>query len=302
VDRVTPVASEPDTGRSVRAERSDRPPAVVHVDLDGASHIFRLHGWSWNGGVDPVYETGVPRALDLFEELGISATFFVIAEDLEDPAKFARLRSIVDRGHDIASHSLTHSPLRGLETADKQREIAESRDRIGSALGTVPTGFRAPNFSIDRECTEILTAAGYEYDSSVTAGDARAGFRIDRPGLLPSSIVELPLPPFRPLPFPFHPSYSLVLGRRYFAWGLSRFRRSGDPLILLFHLVDFADPLSYALAPGAARRLFTLSHRTGQSKMAACRAFLRTVRDRYRFTETRQLIAAVRTGEQDTSK
>lgn len=299
---MTSVASRPDSGRSRRTSGPDLPPAVVHVDLDGASHIFRLHGWSWTGRPDPIYETGVPRALDLFEGFGIRATFFVIAEDLQDPAKLERVREIVERGHDIACHSLTHSPLRGLGTAAKQREIVESRDRIGSSLGAVPTGFRAPNFSIDEECTAILADAGYEYDSSVTAGDSRTGIRVDRPGLLHSAIVELPLPSFRPLPFPFHPSYSLVLGRRYFNVGLSRFRRSADPLVLLFHLVDLADPLPSALAPGIARRLFTLSHRTGQNKMEACRAFLRAVRDRYRFVETRELIAAVRTAQQDTSK
>jgi peptidoglycan/xylan/chitin deacetylase (PgdA/CDA1 family) len=146
------------------------PPAVLHIDLDGASHIFRLHGWHWAGN-DPVYETGVPCALDFLDEAGLRATFFVIAEDLEDARKAPHIREIVRRGHDLASHALTHAPLRDLDSADKRREIFQSRALITERLGIQPAGFRAPNFSIDVESLRLLGEAGYAWDSSMVTGN-----------------------------------------------------------------------------------------------------------------------------------
>ena len=43
--------------------------------------------------------------------------------------------------------------------------------------------------------------------------------------LLDGPLLELPMPDYGPLPFPFHPSYSLLLGQRYFTWGLRRHLR-----------------------------------------------------------------------------
>lgn len=270
-------------------------PAVVHLDLDGARHIFRLHGWNWSAGPDPVYATGVPRALDLFEELGIRATFFLIAEDLDDPEKEPLVREIVRRGHEIASHSMTHSPLEGLDAGQLRREVHGSRDRIHAGLGIAPRGFRAPFFSIDAPAVRSICDAGYAYDTSMMSGREVPGVRVpQRPDTLENGLLELPLPRHRPLPFPFHPSYSLVLGVRYFDWGLARHARAGAPLVLLFHLIDFAEPLPAGMLAGWKQRLFTLSHLGARTKLDACRRMLDRARRSFTFTDTTRLVDAVR--------
>jgi peptidoglycan/xylan/chitin deacetylase (PgdA/CDA1 family) len=244
----------------------DRSPATLHIDLDGASHIFRLHGWHWTGA-DPVYENGVPHALDFLDAAGVRATFFVIAEDFGDPAKAKLIQEIVSRGHQLASHALTHAPLRDLDPAGKRREIFDSRALITRETGVEPAGFRAPNFSIDSESLRLLAEAGYAWDSSMVAGS-----RLRMPA--DCTLLEIPMPAHRPLPFPWHPSYGLVLGMHYFERGLRRHLRRQLPLVLLFHLIDFADPLPAARLSGWSQRLYTLSHIAGARKRERCRRML----------------------------
>ena len=40
---------------------------MVHVDLDGARHIFRAHGWAYPWPDDPLFESGMAQLLDFFE-------------------------------------------------------------------------------------------------------------------------------------------------------------------------------------------------------------------------------------------
>jgi hypothetical protein len=103
--------------------------------------------------------------------------------------------------------------------------------------------------------------------------------------------MELPMPGYDWLPFPFHPSYCLVLGTWYFRLGLRRFHRWGAPLVLLFHLTDFADPLPPDRLPGRKARLFTLSHMKGAPKRRRCAEMVDLVQSHYRIVDSTELLA-----------
>jgi hypothetical protein len=284
----------------VSVEAQDAPPAAVHVDLDGARHIFRAHGWTWDGDDDPLFESGLRGTLEVLERLDVCATLFVIAEDLDDPRKAELIREALRRGHSIASHSTTHRKLSTLSADDKRAELFGSRERLQDALGCDVRGFRAPGFDLDEESYRLIGEAGYAYDSSVFPDRAFAA-RIGVDGipqaphrpLSDRPLWELPLPAHRPLPFPFHASYSLVFGMWYFRLGLSRFRRAGAPLVLLFHLTDFADPLPAGRLGGAGSKLFTLSHLSGAGKRRRCETMLREAGRRFRLTDTETLLREV---------
>lgn len=269
------------------------PPAVVHVDLDGAAHIFANNGWRYKGSDDPLFRSGMDGLLSFLDENGIKATLFVIAEDMRIPEKAGLIREAVRRGHEIASHSLTHPKLFKLSPKSKRKEIDESRKILEDELGTPVSGFRAPSYSIDRQCIEFLQECGYAWDSSTfptpefarKLGIAVASSRPYRP-LPGSDLLELPLPGHRPGPFPFHPCYTLIVGQAYFHWRLRAFHRSRDPLIWLFHLTDFADPLSRDQLCGLKSKLLTLSHLSAETKRERCTAMLRAVRSRYYLTTT----------------
>lgn len=276
-------------------------PAVIHVDLDGAREIFAGHGWTYpSQGVDPVFSSGMRRLLEFLRQHRVRATLFVVAHALKDSAQRALLEEAVADGHEIASHSLTHQYLTQIEPDAKRREIAESRVLLERALGVSVQGFRAPGYRIDRDSLELLGASGYLWDSSAfptrrhasaLACTTQALRRPHRP-LGTHPLIEWSLPDYRPLPLPFQPSYSLLLGDWLFRAGIDRHRRLGQPLTLLFHLIDFADPLPTAMRRGLARRIFTLSTISGEDKAARCSAMLAAVRMHYRLTTTAEAITA----------
>jgi len=284
--------------------KSVRPQAVIHVDLDGTGDIFSSQGWNWEADRDPIFETGFTACLDFLQREGLAATLFVIARDLENPRKLTLLKDAVARGHQIASHSMTHPQLYECSSAQKRTEIFDSKQRLEQTLGVEVRGFRAPSYQIDRETFELICDAGYEYDSSVYPDTDFAG-KMRIPGVLPvpfkplldTSTVELPMPGHRPAPFPFHPSYSQVLGLWYFDWRLRSFRKTGHPLILLFHLADFAVPLDKDDLPNLRARIFTQSHRKQGTKIEHCRTVIQRVRELYDMTTTDELVSTARAAE-----
>jgi hypothetical protein len=269
--------------------------AAIHLDLDGATDIFRVHGWPYpqEDGPDPLFDSGLPRALDFFDEEQVKATLFVIGRTVDDTLARSRLRDAIARGHEVASHTITHRLLTRLSSDEKREEIVSSRKKIEDALGVSVIGFRAPNFDIDRESLELIAEAGYAWDSSLHASSrSAASVELDHVSPAPSRIlpdqllIELPMPQHAPLPFPFHPSYSLIFGGAYFAFGLRRFRRIEAPLVLLFHLTDLADPVPRHIASSLASRFFTLSFLSGDLKRARCSRMLARVRDAYTLVKT----------------
>ena len=293
--------AEPASG--VRAD--PRPPAVVHVDLDGVTDIFAAHGWAPPTGPDRLFETGLQRCLDFFDRHGVRATLFVIASSLADPRKRALVAEAVARGHELASHTVTHRPLTTLGPADKREELAASRAQIEDAFGVQVAGFRAPGYRIDRATYELLAELGYEWDGSAFPTPAFATalqepverLREIRRPVDGFPFVAVPMPDHRPLPLPFSASYVLTLDRvglglPLFTTGLRRFHRTGRPFVCLFHLIDFADPMPAPLA--LRQRVFTLSMTAVQRKMEVGQRILGAVADRYRVMTTNQLMAEVR--------
>ena len=271
-------------------------PAAIHVDLDGAREIFEVHGWPYHGPDDGLFESGLRNALEFFASNRIRATLFVIGRQLDDPRKRELLREAVQQGHEIASHTMTHRSLTALATGDKRREIVDSRRRIADVLGVEPQGFRAPAFHIDRECLEMLAEAGYVYDSSLfpTARFARQ-IGVDRVPDTPHQpldgygLLELSLPSAAPLPFPFHPCYSLILGMTYYRLALRRFRSRRVPMIFLFHLTDFAEPMPGTHLRSRKERFYTLSHLPANEKLRRCQQMLDDMRKSFRVVTTAEL-------------
>jgi peptidoglycan/xylan/chitin deacetylase (PgdA/CDA1 family) len=264
---------------------------VVHVDLDGALDIFAAHGWRYPHTDDALFTSGLSAMLDFLDEFEVRATLFVIGQVLEHPPRRALIKEAVRRGHRLASHTLTHRALPTLPRSEQRREIAGSRTRISDAFGVPVEGFRAPGFGVDASILELVAEAGYAYDSSLFAGRAPEG----APQRLRGGLTELPLPGYRPLPWPFHPSYSLVLGAWYFRAGLTAHRRTNTPLVLLFHLTDLAEPLPRRDVPGWKSRLFTLSHLSSAAKRRRCGAMLGAVASAYRWAESDGVLTALAT-------
>lgn len=110
----------------------------------------------------------VARILDLFDEAGVKATFFTLGWVAE--RNRAAMQSIVNRGHELASHGYDHTRVFTLTRNQFSADLAKARAILEDASGKAVTGYRAPSFSIDARnpwAHEVLAEYGYAYSSSV---------------------------------------------------------------------------------------------------------------------------------------
>ncbi|MCA9538006.1 MAG: polysaccharide deacetylase family protein, partial [Myxococcales bacterium] len=124
--------------------------ASIGVDVDSLRHYYRIHGLDEDSATNAAWRVGVPRFVELFEELGVAATFYCIAEDLEIEGNPARLRALAAAGHEIGNHTWHHRyDLTRLDGDARRAEVAEGQARLSAAAGVPVTGFRAPGYNVD---------------------------------------------------------------------------------------------------------------------------------------------------------
>jgi polysaccharide deacetylase family protein (PEP-CTERM system associated) len=114
-------------------------------------------------------EEAIQPLLDLLEETGVRATFFVVGEVMKKhPALIRRIYSL---GHEIACHSMSHRPLWTMSEAELEWELGAFAELYERTLdGGRPAGFRAPTFSLNQDtrwAVPVLREFGYTYDSSI---------------------------------------------------------------------------------------------------------------------------------------
>jgi hypothetical protein len=146
--------------------------ASVSVDLDGLACYAAIHGID-PGAVDEralraVPEVATGRLCELFADLGIRATFFVIGADLRHSFASAAVARAAREGHEIGSHSQDHDyALSRRDRAAIEGDIASAEEAIRMACGSAPRGFRAPGYTLSGVLLEVVRARGYLYDSSL---------------------------------------------------------------------------------------------------------------------------------------
>ena len=244
-----------------------RPYAVFSCDLDTVDRHLQGYGIEDMGACDRIYRTAVPRLLELFAELGVPGVLFVIARDAD--SERALWREAVGAGHEIASHSLTHTqPFSTLDDDRLHEEIAESRRRLSDASGSEVVGFRAPAWDVTGRVLQVVAASGYRYDASVfptpvlVASRLAAYRRSTQKGSIFSmdlfghafaptvphrasaesgALVEFPISVTRWLRLPVYHTFTYFVPPWLFARGLRSALRSGRPLCYEFHAADLLD-------------------------------------------------------------
>lgn len=253
---------------------SNRRLATIQVDLDGYWVLLQFLGYPAEGDRDPLFESGLPRILDLLDHYRIYATFFINAKDLKDRRRRELIGQVANAGHELANHGLDHTYFSRLPFGEKAQQITESSRILCEFSGQPPRGFRAPGYDMDGEGLALLEHHGYLYDSSafptsvslllwlfqrLLAGRSQTFYSWSAqlfapcrpyrplPGRLyrggGTGIVEIPVTVLPMLRLPLNFSYGVFLGAWYFRLGLRWVLRTGVPVNFLFHLVDFADPI-----------------------------------------------------------
>ncbi len=157
-----------------------------HFQVGAFETTIRREDWPrWDSRV--VHNT--ERALQLFADKGVSATFFTLGWVAErEPAL---MRRIVENGHEIANHGYAHDRVHTFTPESFRADIRKARALIEDAAGAAVKGYRAPSFSIGSGngwALEVLAEEGYAYSSSV------APIRHDHYGW-----PEAPRFPYRPV-------------------------------------------------------------------------------------------------------
>jgi peptidoglycan/xylan/chitin deacetylase (PgdA/CDA1 family) len=95
---------------------------------------------TFDDGPDP---RGTPRVLDLLDEFGVSATFFLIGERAKREPGL--VREILARGHTLGNHSPDHRYATYFRGKKKLEAWVEAGERmIAEVAGVATVGFRPP--------------------------------------------------------------------------------------------------------------------------------------------------------------
>jgi polysaccharide deacetylase family protein (PEP-CTERM system associated) len=121
----------------------------------------------WRTGSD-AFERHISTLLDLLDDLGVSATFFVAGVTAERHP--GALAEVVARGHEVGCHGYEHIRVYDQTPEEFRRDVVRCMEVIERICGLLPVGYRAPWCSITRDSVwahDVLRELGFRYDSSL---------------------------------------------------------------------------------------------------------------------------------------
>ncbi|MFO1120221.1 MAG: DUF3473 domain-containing protein [Rhodospirillales bacterium] len=106
--------------------------------------------------------------LDLLDEVGAKATFFVLGWIGEHHPQV--VAEVVRRGHEVASKGFFHRSIRQMTPEQFREDVRRSRDALQNAIGREVRGYRVPRGGFTRAdlwALDVLAEEGFTFDSSV---------------------------------------------------------------------------------------------------------------------------------------
>lgn len=148
----------------------EKPKAILTFDLEFwyNRRFLRNYLSGKENLLNDYTEESVTLLLNLLKKYNHRATFFVLGKLAEKHPKI--IKKIFESGHEIASHSYSHKPIYELNKADFKQELELSKNILSNIIGKKPSGFRAPNFSLNKKskwALGILKNYDFQYDSSI---------------------------------------------------------------------------------------------------------------------------------------
>lgn len=125
----------------------------------------------WKGKYDTITEPTL-KILDLLKKYNIKATFFVVANVVQNYPEI--VEALKKSPHEIGCHSLNHysaidsrskKPLQSIQ--DWKNELIEAKRILETTFNREIIGYRAPGAYFGKWMVPILVELGFKYDSSI---------------------------------------------------------------------------------------------------------------------------------------
>jgi len=136
-----------------------------YVHVSAFAGVIRMDDWD---RYESRVERNTQRLLDLFDAHNVRATFFVLGWVAQRQP--ALIREIASRGHEVASHGLTHQLVYNQTPGVFREETRVSKVLLEDLVQRPVLGYRAASYSITRRslwALDILAELGFRYDSSI---------------------------------------------------------------------------------------------------------------------------------------
>lgn len=112
-----------------------------------------------------------PLVLDKLESYGVTATFFLVGENISKETG-----DIIDRmvktGHEVGNHSWSYADMAGLSAAEVKKSVSDTTRVIKKYTGVTPVFFRPPNLSVS---STMFDNINLPFAGGVVAGDWPGG-------------------------------------------------------------------------------------------------------------------------------
>lgn len=140
-EEITPKEDKSDEELVYRKKKNDR--MEIALTFDDGPH--------------PRY---TPIILDILEEYGIKATFFMVGENVKYYESTAQ--AVIDAGHEVENHTFTHKCMGKLNSSDMRREIGECEDAIGYLTEYRTRFLRPPEGKMSGMVRDVIRELDYK--------------------------------------------------------------------------------------------------------------------------------------------
>ena len=114
-------------------------------------------------------EVGSPRLLDLFDQQGLTTTWFIPGHSAETFPE--QMRDVAKRGHEIGVHGYSHENPIAMTAEQEEAVLDKGIELITEISGKRPTGYVAPWWEFSNVTNELLLKKGIKYDHSLMHND-----------------------------------------------------------------------------------------------------------------------------------
>jgi polysaccharide deacetylase family protein (PEP-CTERM system associated) len=144
---------------------------AMSVDVEEHFHVSAfanaVNAKDWDG-MESRVEKNTNNILELFNDHGIKATFFVLGWVAE---KYPVLiKNIAGEGHEVACHGYSHELVYKQTIETFKDETLRAKNILEDIVQTPILGYRAASYSITKNslwALDVLAEVGFKYDSSI---------------------------------------------------------------------------------------------------------------------------------------